>query len=115
MAFLKTLGKNLPSILSLFFSNAKKKAANPVVTISHRYKWFVMNGYWMPGSLLIIEAIVNTSVKDALNDFCQLQVTCKGLAGYMGHKYKNSSYKEHTIKGFRLTYDEFRDFLDVSG
>ena len=61
------------------------------------------------------QIIVNTSVKDALNDFCQLHVTCKGLAGYMGHKYKNISYKEHTIKGFRLTYDEFRDFLDVSG
>lgn len=61
------------------------------------------------------QIIVNTSVKDALNDFCQLQVTCKGLAGYMNCEYKNISYKEHTIKGFRLTYDEFRDFLDVSG
>lgn len=61
------------------------------------------------------QIIVNTSVKDALNDFCQLQVTCKGLAGYMDCEYKNISYKEHTIKGFRLTYDEFRDFLDVSG
>ena len=60
------------------------------------------------------QIIVNTSVKDALNDFCQLQVTCKGLAGYIGCEYKNISYKEHTIKGFRLSYDEFRDFLDVS-
>lgn len=59
--------------------------------------------------------IVNTSVKDALNDFCDLQVTCKGLAGYMDCEYKNISYKEHTIKGFRLTYDEFKDFIDISG
>ena len=61
------------------------------------------------------QIIVNTSVKDALNDFCQLQVTCKGLAGYMDCEYKNISYKNHVIKGFRLTYDEFRDFLDFSG
>lgn len=61
------------------------------------------------------QIIVNTSVKDALNDFCQLQVTCKGLASYMDCEYKNISYKNHTIKGFRLTYDDFRDFLDVSG
>ena len=59
--------------------------------------------------------IVNTSVKDALNEFCGLQVTCKGLAGYMDCKYKNISYKGHPIKGFRLTYDKFRDFLDISG
>jgi len=59
--------------------------------------------------------IVNTSVKDALNEFCGLQVTCKGLAGYMDCEYKNISYKGHSIKGFRLTYDKFRDFLDVSG
>ena len=58
--------------------------------------------------------IVNTSVKDALNDFCSLQVTCKGLAGYMDCEYKNITYKNHSIKGFRLTYDEFKDFLDVS-
>ena len=61
------------------------------------------------------QIIVNTSVKDSLNDFCGLQVTCKGLAGYMDHEYKNITYKKHSIKGFRLTYDEFRDFLDVSG
>ena len=58
--------------------------------------------------------IVNTSVKDSLNDFCGLQVTCKGLAGYMDCEYKNIAYKKHSIKGFRLTYDRFRDFLDVS-
>lgn len=58
--------------------------------------------------------IVNTSVKDALNDFCSLQVTCKGLAGYMDCEYKNITYKKQTIKGFRLTYDKFKDFLDIS-
>ncbi len=58
--------------------------------------------------------ILNTSVKDALNDFCELQVTCKGLAGYMDCEYKNITYKERSIKGFRLTYDKFKDFLDVS-
>lgn len=59
--------------------------------------------------------IVNTSVKDALNEFCGLQITCKGLAGYMDCKYTTITYKGHSIKGFRLPYDEFKKFLDVSG
>lgn len=58
--------------------------------------------------------IINTSVKDALNDFCGLQITCKGLAGYMDSKYTTITYKGHSIKGFRLTYEEFKKFLEVS-
>ncbi|WP_406536992.1 hypothetical protein [Methanobrevibacter sp.] len=59
--------------------------------------------------------IVNTSVKAALNEFCGLQVTCKGLAGYMDCKYITINYKGQSIKGFKLSYDDFKKFLDKSG
>lgn len=61
------------------------------------------------------DIIINTSVKDALNEFCGLQISCKGLAGYMDCKYTTISYKGHSIKGFRLPYEKFKEFLDVSG
>lgn len=58
--------------------------------------------------------IVNTSIKDALNDFCVMQVTCKGLAGYMNKDYTTISYKGKSIKGFRLKWGDFKSFLDIS-
>ena len=56
--------------------------------------------------------IVNTSVKNALNDFNGLQITCKGLADYMGYKYDTISYQGHKIKGFRILFDEFVRFMN---
>lgn len=56
--------------------------------------------------------LVNTSVKNALRDFCDLQVTCKGLADYMNVDYGAIKYKSKTIRGFRLLYDDFKQFLD---
>ena len=41
--------------------------------------------------------IVNTSVKNALNDFNGLQITCKGLADYMGYKYEGADVYEAPI------------------
>lgn len=56
--------------------------------------------------------IVNTSVKNALKDFCGVQVTCKGLADYMGYGYSTIKYKGNSIKGFRLLFSEFINFLN---
>ena len=56
--------------------------------------------------------IVNTSVKNALKDFNGLQITCKGLADYMGYKYDTISYKGHKIKGFRMLFSEFVNFMN---
>lgn len=56
--------------------------------------------------------IVNTSVKNALNDFNGLQITCKGLADYMGYKYDTISYQGHKIKGFRILFEEFVRFMN---
>jgi len=55
--------------------------------------------------------LVNTSVKNALNDFNGLQITCKGLADYMGFKYDTYSYKGNKIKAFRMLFSEFINFL----
>ena len=56
--------------------------------------------------------IVNTSVKNALKDFCGVQVTCKGLADYMGYEYTTIKYKGNSIKGFRMVFAEFINFLN---
>ena len=56
--------------------------------------------------------IVNSSVKNALRDFNGSQITCKGLADYMGYKYGTYSYKGNKIKGFRMTFGEFVNFLN---
>ena len=56
--------------------------------------------------------IVNTSVKNALKDYCGLQVTCKGLADYMNCEYGTIKYKGNSIKGFRMSYDDFKRFLN---
>ena len=56
--------------------------------------------------------IVNTSVKNALRDFNGLQITCKGLADYMNSDYGPLNYKGKTIRGFRMRYVDFKDFLD---
>ena len=55
--------------------------------------------------------IVNTTVKNALKDFNGLQITCKGLADYLGHKYGTISYKGNKIKGFRMMFSEFVNFM----
>ena len=56
--------------------------------------------------------IVNTSVKNALNDFNGSQITCKGLADYMGKEYKTIYYKGNRIKGFRMEFEDFIMFLN---
>lgn len=56
--------------------------------------------------------IVNSSVKNALKDFNGLQITCKGLADYMGYKYGTISYKGHKIKAFRMLFHEFINFMN---
>jgi len=56
--------------------------------------------------------IVNTTIKNALRDFNGLQITCKGLADYMGYKYDSIRYKGHKIRGFRMLFSEFINFLN---
>lgn len=56
--------------------------------------------------------IINTSIKNALKDFNGLQITCKGLADYMGHKYGVLKYKGNSIKGFRMHFNEFINFIN---
>ena len=56
--------------------------------------------------------IVNTSVKNALKDFNGSQITCKGLADYMGKEYKTVYYKGNRIKGFRIEFEDFIMFLN---
>ena len=56
--------------------------------------------------------IVNSSVKNALNEFCNLQVTCKGLASYMDCDYKVINFDNKSIKGFRMEWQDFKRFLD---
>ena len=56
--------------------------------------------------------IINTSVKNALKDFCGLQVTCKGLADYMDKKDTVFKYKGNSVRGFKLNFDEFISFLN---
>jgi hypothetical protein len=56
--------------------------------------------------------IVNTSVKNALKDFNGIQITCKGLADYMGFKYGSVKYKGNVIKGFKMTFPEFINFMN---
>jgi hypothetical protein len=56
--------------------------------------------------------IVNTSVKNALKDFNGLQITCKGLADYMGYKYDSIYYQGHKIRGFRMFFSEFINFMN---
>ena len=56
--------------------------------------------------------IVNTSVKNTLKDFNGSQITCKGLADYMGREYKTIYYKGNRIKGFRIEFDVFITFLN---
>lgn len=56
--------------------------------------------------------IINTSVKNALKDFCGLQVTCKGLADYMDKKDTVFKYKGNSVRGFKLSFDEFISFLN---
>lgn len=56
--------------------------------------------------------IVNSSVKDALNEFCGLQVTCKGLASYMDCDYKVINFNNKSIKGFRMEWKDFKRFLE---
>lgn len=56
--------------------------------------------------------IVNSSVKNALNEFCNLQVTCKGLASYMDFDYKVINFSNKSIKGFRIEWQDFKTFLD---
>jgi hypothetical protein len=56
--------------------------------------------------------IVNTSVKNALKDFNGSQITCKGLADYMGKEYKTIYYKGNRIKGFRMLFSDFIMFLN---
>ena len=55
---------------------------------------------------------VNTSVKNALNDFNGIQITCKGLADYMGFKYDLYSFKGNKIRGFRMLFSEFINFIN---
>lgn len=56
--------------------------------------------------------IINTSVKNALKEFCGLQVTCKGLADYMDKKDTVFKYKGNSVRGFKLSFDEFICFLN---
>jgi hypothetical protein len=56
--------------------------------------------------------IVNSSVKNALNEFCGLQVTCKGLASYMDCDYKVINFNNKSIKGFRMEWQDFKRFID---
>lgn len=56
--------------------------------------------------------IVNTTIKNALKEFNGLQITCKGLADYMGYKYDSIYYKGHKIRGFRMLFSEFINFLN---
>ena len=56
--------------------------------------------------------IVNTSVKNALKEFCGLQVTCKGLGDYMDKKDAVFKYKGNSVRGFKLNFDEFICFLN---
>jgi hypothetical protein len=56
--------------------------------------------------------IVNGSVKNALKDFNGVQITCKGLSDYMGFKYGPVKYKGNVIKGFRMLFSEFINFLN---
>jgi hypothetical protein len=56
--------------------------------------------------------IVNTSVKNALKDFNGIQITCKGLADYMGFKYGSVKYKGNVIKGFKMTFPEFINYMN---
>ena len=56
--------------------------------------------------------IVNSSVKNALNEFCNLQVTCKGLASYMNRDYTVINFGNKSIKGFRIKWKDFKRFLD---
>jgi hypothetical protein len=56
--------------------------------------------------------IINTSVKNALKEFCGIQVTCKGLADYMNKKDGVFKYKGNSVRGFKLSFDEFITFLN---
>ena len=56
--------------------------------------------------------IVNTSVKNALKEFSGLQVTCKGLGDYMDKKDTVFKYKGNSVRGFKLSFDEFISFLN---
>ena len=55
--------------------------------------------------------IVNSLVKDALKDFNNVTVTCKGLADFMDCEYKKYKFKDNSIWSFRMEYDRFRRFL----
>ena len=56
--------------------------------------------------------IINTAVKNALKEFCGIQVTCKGLADYMDKKDTVFKYKGNSVRGFKLSFDEFISFLN---
>jgi hypothetical protein len=54
---------------------------------------------------------VNSSVGKAMKNYSNVQVTCKAMADYMNEKYKLLSYKGGKFKGFKVSYQKFRDFL----
>ena len=56
--------------------------------------------------------IVNGAVKNALKDFNGIQITCKGLADYMNQQYTNLKYKGNTVRGFRMMFSEFINFMN---
>jgi hypothetical protein len=56
--------------------------------------------------------IVNGAVKNALKDFNGIQITCKGLADYMNQQYTNLKYKGNTVRGFRMRFSEFINFMN---
>ena len=55
--------------------------------------------------------VVNASVRQALYKYDGRQVTCKNLASYMDTDYKLFNVGGKRIKGFRLEFNEFIQFL----
>ena len=55
---------------------------------------------------------ITASVRQALYKYDKRQVTCKNLASYMGADYKSFTINKKRIKGFRMEFNEFTNFLN---
>ena len=55
--------------------------------------------------------IITASVRQALYKYDGRQVTCKNLASYMGTDYKSFTVNKKRVKGFRIEFNEFIQFL----
>lgn len=54
---------------------------------------------------------ITASVRQALYKYDKRQVTCKNLASYMGTDYKSFTINKKRVKGFRIEFNEFTNFL----